>query len=133
MNRKTKINIIIVIIVVCVIFINKFYLDRDRDRGVVINDYGITTGVIINFLIISDVDHHYITYEYDVKGYKYQREVSYEYLNLDYMYNNLERYKATKFLVLYSKQDYSKSLINLRNVYEMDTIPTRIDDVSEFK
>ena len=131
MKTINKRDIVIVIGVIIIVGIN--YLNKTNDKKFVISDYLITTGIIIDYSIIGDTNSHYITYEYVIGGRSYERTVYYPSRNLEFIYGNIEKYSNWHFLVLYSKQNNSKSVIDLSKRIERMPSSQDMNDFSFFK
>nr|WP_321452862.1 hypothetical protein [uncultured Carboxylicivirga sp.] len=131
MRKINKRNVVILILVIIIVGFNHF--KKANDKKFIINDYLITTGIIIDYSIIGDTNSHYITYEYFIKERRYERTIYYPSRNLEFIYDNIEKYSNWHFLVLCSKKDNSKSIIDFSK--RIERIPSHQDiiDFSSFK
>lgn len=110
-NRKDRIRNIIVFILFIIVTV--YLLGRDYlNKELVLDNYSITEGHIVDFYMVGEFDTQYMVYEYTVDRITFSRKINPS-KNLDSCYDNAEKCGKAKFLVIYSKVDPSKSLINL--------------------
>lgn len=131
MRKINKRDIVIVIFVIIIVGFN--YFNKTNDKKLVINDYLITTGVITDYSIIGDANSHYITYEYVIGERRYERTVYYPSRDLEFIYDNIEKHSNWQFLVLCSKINNSKSIIDFSKRIERMPLPQEVNDFSSFK
>jgi len=124
-NDSNYIKISIVLIFVSIFVIVSIV--RYKNKIEVLNDYNFTLGKIIKYTISGEMNSKYLTYDYEVNGVTYQRYISAKTKKYDYCEDNIELCNEIRFVVIYSKNDYSKSLIDLSVEYEnhvtVDQIP----------
>lgn len=112
--------VVVFIAISIVIFSFAFYFKSISDREKILNDFGITTGCIIQYFDTDNSDlgtGRDITYEYRVDSILFKRDIHTmivlpECTGLSYGKGLPERCLKKIFWVLYSKNDPSMSLIN---------------------
>lgn len=77
------------------------------------NDYLITTGKIVEYKVFGVGPNRYLTYSYQVNGRNYTRKINGPNRTYDECAENLSLCSEKKFVVIYSKQKPSKSLIDV--------------------
>jgi hypothetical protein len=85
-----------------------------NDKKLIYDNYSVTFGKIIKYSEISNANHRYLTYTYFVSAKEYSREIQPD-ISFRECLGQIERCSKKYFLVIYSNQDKSKSLINLRD------------------
>jgi hypothetical protein len=118
--RKLLIAAVTLIISVSFIVIN---IHRYRDRNEVLNDYSLTSGWIVSYRKVGDHLNRTLKYSYKVNGILYSRVIS-PVLDFKECQKDITLCRNKRFIVIYSNNDHSKSLIDLRN---------EIDDTEELK
>ena len=113
MLKKDNIKIFVAfLIIIGGLFIYNYYR-----KSYIFEDFNIVGGKIIDYAIIGDFNTKYVKYEYnDVDGKIFYREIDAT-IGIDSCYHNLLKCQTYRLLVVYSNQDHSKSLINLKRQY----------------
>ncbi len=112
MNSQ-KANIVAIVVFVLFIVLNLDLKRKDNvTKNFITDNYHITIGYMISYSISGDADNRILTYEYVVKGNKYQRYITPS-IYFDECHNNINLCKYHKFHVIYSAKEPDKSLIDL--------------------
>lgn len=123
-SENTK-RIAVIASIAILIFV---YAKRCADRDEVLNNYEFTEGKIERYYTIG-VTSYYLEYSYFVRDMKYTRTINSR--AFKECVNNFEICEPKRFWVAYSRNHYSKSLINLsyeiQNIKKPD-IPTSLDN-----
>ena len=119
--KKNLVSSLILLSVFIVIAYKTFEITMDR--LVVLKEYSVTTGKIIDYNIFGDGPSIHLTYEYLVNGKTYTRLINGPKKHYDECENNLMACSVKRFLVIYSINYPNKSLINLtREVQDIENL-----------
>jgi hypothetical protein len=121
----------VVILIGLIIFIISYISYNNYKKAEIYEDYGITGGKINSYGIAGEFDTHSIKYEYEVDDIKYYRGVT---LNkgIDSCFSDVSKCQSYRLLVLYSNNNHSESIINVKQVFSSD-IDNQDIVISEFE
>lgn len=131
MTRNDLYYRLIVILIVSLLLI-PFGLNQ-CDKQIVINDYDQTLGWIIDYNEFGIGPNTYLTYEFIVGNYKYSREINGPYIKFPECEDDIKLCKDKRFLVIYSKKNPKKSLINLTREFKKGDIPSMPSELKNFQ
>jgi len=102
--------------VALVLYVVGIAIYTHQRKKMIAENFSITGGKIVDYYTVGDLSTEYTKYEYEVEGHKYYREFDSN-NGIDSCYNNLCNCQKYRLLVIYSNEDHSKSLINLKRKY----------------
>jgi hypothetical protein len=119
--KRLKLNYIqffiyLAILIFAMVKISSYY----SDKSVVLKDFMITEGKIIEYKVFGVGPNRYLTYEYIVDDRVYTREINGPNKRYDECSENHSLCENKKFIVIYSKNAPDKSLIDVtREIQEI--------------
>ena len=98
-------------------------IENIADKNEVRNNYQVTVGEIVEYKVFGVGPNRYLTYEYIVNGKKYKREINGPNRIFDECADGIAFCSDKSFLVVYSRINPSKSMINLtREIQDTEDI-----------
>ena len=103
------------------------------DKGFVIEDYSATKGWIIEYDEFGIGPNIYVTYEYEVCNEMYQRKINGPNKTFHECKDDIALCKDKRFIVIYSKEDPSISLIDFTNELGGNEKITKPESLNNFQ
>lgn len=103
---------------------------RKNTREMILYDYEVSMGKIVNYMIYGIDRNHRLTFEYIVDGVKYSRKISPK-RHFSSCYKDIRYCSDKLFWIIYSPDNPKKSLINLKieiQGMEDPPFPKNLDD-----
>ncbi|MBA3900080.1 MAG: hypothetical protein H0X62_07710 [Bacteroidetes bacterium] len=125
---KEEFIFILLILAIAIPSILIFY----KDKKIVLENHLPTTGRIINYSIVGDADTPYLEYEYYKNEARYTRTIT-PLRTMDSCFNNISLCNQVYYLVIYSPEHPSKSLIDLSDQIPYTTTPKTPIELKNFE
>lgn len=107
--------------------------DHYSEKSLVLKDFLITEGKIVEYKMFGVGPNRYLIYEYIVNGKTYAREINGPNKRYDECFENPSLYENRRFFVIYSKHSPDKSLIDITREIQGITNPELPKNMRNFQ